>query len=31
MALIWALNGLGLPQDVLKKLYHDNAAGLQMK
>jgi predicted TIM-barrel fold metal-dependent hydrolase len=22
----WALNGFGLPKDILKKLYHDNAA-----
>jgi predicted TIM-barrel fold metal-dependent hydrolase len=22
----WALNGFGLPKEVLKKLYHDNAA-----
>jgi predicted TIM-barrel fold metal-dependent hydrolase len=22
----WALNGIGLPPEVLKKLYHDNAA-----
>jgi uncharacterized protein len=21
----WALNGFGLPKEVLKKLYHDNA------
>ena len=24
----WALNGLGLQKDVLKKVYHDNAAGI---
>jgi len=22
----WALNGFGLPKNILKKLYHDNAA-----
>ena len=24
----WALNGLGLPNDVLRRVYHDNAAKL---
>jgi predicted TIM-barrel fold metal-dependent hydrolase len=22
----WAMNGFGLPQEILKKIYHDNAA-----
>jgi hypothetical protein len=22
----WALNGFGLPREILKKVYHDNAA-----
>jgi uncharacterized protein len=24
----WALNGFGLPKNILKKIYHDNAAGI---